>query len=88
MGTKLYSGKHRCHVEKNVLIVSILPSRWRDGAESLRIETTSCFAVVKLNSIKEQLRAMVVAQLVECVASDVRGLGLESSHRQDFIIYC
>ena len=33
---------HRCLVEKNVLIALIFPSRWRDGAESLAIEHTSC----------------------------------------------
>ena len=30
--------KHRCLVEKNVLIALIIPSRWRDDAESLGIE--------------------------------------------------
>ena len=34
--------QQRCHIEKNVPIVFILPSRWQDGAESLGIETTSC----------------------------------------------
>ena len=34
--------KHRCIVEKNVPIAFILPSRWRDGAESLWLETTRC----------------------------------------------
>ena len=33
-----HDGNHRCLVEKNVLIVFILPSRWWDGAESLGIE--------------------------------------------------
>ena len=33
-----HDGNHRCHVEKNVRISLILPSRWQDGAESLRIE--------------------------------------------------
>ena len=33
-----HDGKHRCLVEKNVPISLILPSRWRDGAESLEIE--------------------------------------------------
>ena len=31
-----HDGNHRCLVEKNVPIALILPSRWRDGAESLR----------------------------------------------------
>ena len=35
-------GNHRCLVEKNVFIAFILTSRWRDGAESLGIETTCC----------------------------------------------
>ena len=34
--------KQRCPVEKNVPIAFILPSRWRDGAESLGMERTSC----------------------------------------------
>jgi len=33
---------HRCLVEKNVPIALILRSRWRDGAESLGMERTSC----------------------------------------------
>ena len=33
-----HDGNHRCLVEKNVPIALILPSRWRDGAESLGIE--------------------------------------------------
>ena len=37
-----HDGNHRCLVEKNVPIALILPSRWRDGAESLGIECTSC----------------------------------------------
>ena len=32
-----------CQIEKNVPIAFILPNRWQDGAESLGIETTSCF---------------------------------------------
>ena len=31
-------GNNRCLLENNVPIVLILPSRWRDGAESLGIE--------------------------------------------------
>ena len=34
--------KHRCLIEKSVPILLILPSRWRDGAESLGMESTSC----------------------------------------------
>ena len=34
--------KHRCLIEKNVSVMLILPSRWRDGAESLGMERTSC----------------------------------------------
>ena len=34
--------KHRCHVEKNVPIALILPSRWQNGAESLGREITNC----------------------------------------------
>ena len=34
--------KHRCLVEKNVILALILPSRWRYGAESLGMERTSC----------------------------------------------
>ena len=34
---------HRFHIEMNVPIAFILPSRWKDGAKSLRIEATSCF---------------------------------------------
>ena len=34
--------KHRCHIEKNIPIALIFPSRWQDGAESLRMERTSC----------------------------------------------
>ena len=30
-----HNGNHRCLVERNVPIVLILSSRWRDGAESL-----------------------------------------------------
>ena len=37
-----HDGNHRCLVEKNVPIALILPSRWRDGAESLGMERTSC----------------------------------------------
>ena len=33
-------GDHRCHIEKNVPIVFILPSRWQNGAESLGSEIT------------------------------------------------
>ena len=36
------NGNHRCHIEKNVPIALILPSRWQDGAESVEMETTSC----------------------------------------------
>ena len=35
-------GNPRCHIEKNVPIAFILPSRWQGDAESLGIETTSC----------------------------------------------
>ena len=34
--------KHSCRIEKNVPMAFILFSIWRDGAESLGIETTSC----------------------------------------------
>ena len=34
--------KHSCLVDNNVPIAFVLASRWRDGAESLGIETTSC----------------------------------------------
>ena len=37
-----HDGNHRYLVEKNVPIVFILPSRWQDGAESLRMDCTSC----------------------------------------------
>ena len=37
-----HDGNHRCHIDKNVAIVFILPSRWQDGAESLGIECTTC----------------------------------------------
>ena len=33
-----HNGNHRCLAEKNVPIAIILPSRWRNGAESLGIE--------------------------------------------------
>ena len=33
-----FDSKHRCHVEKNVPIAFILPSRLQDGAESLGID--------------------------------------------------
>ena len=36
-----HDGNHRCLKEKNVPLVLILPSRWRDSAESLGMETTS-----------------------------------------------
>ena len=32
-------GNYRCLIEKNVPIAFILPGRWRDGGESLGIET-------------------------------------------------
>ena len=35
-------GNHKCHLEKYIPIVFILPSRWQDDAESLGIETASC----------------------------------------------
>ena len=35
-------GNHKCHLEKYITIVFILPSRWQDDAESLGIETASC----------------------------------------------
>ena len=38
-----HDGNHRCLEETNVPIAFILTSRWQDGAESLGIETTSCF---------------------------------------------
>ena len=34
--------KHRCHIEKNVPIGFVLPSRWQNGAESLGIKITIC----------------------------------------------
>ena len=37
--------KHRCHVEKNVPIALILPSRWQNGTESQGIERTSCLCL-------------------------------------------
>ena len=37
-----HDGNHRCLEEKNVPIALILSSRWRDGAESLGMESTSC----------------------------------------------
>ena len=37
-----HDGNHRCLVERNVPIALILASRWRDGAESLGMERTSC----------------------------------------------
>ena len=37
-----FDPKHRCLIEKNVSIELILPSRWRDGTESLGMEHTSC----------------------------------------------
>ena len=37
--------KHRCLVETNVSIALILPSRWQDGAESLRMERNSCLCL-------------------------------------------
>ena len=37
-----HDGNHRCLIEKNVPIAFILPSRWQYGAESLKMETTSC----------------------------------------------
>ena len=33
---------HSCLIEKNVHIAFILPSRWKDGAESLEIKTKCC----------------------------------------------
>ena len=41
MGSQ-FDYKHRCLIEKNVPMALILPSRWKDGAESLGIECTSC----------------------------------------------
>ena len=37
-----HDGNHRCHIEKNVPIAFILPSRWQDGAERQGIDITSC----------------------------------------------
>ena len=34
--------EHSSLIEKNVIIVFILPSRWKDGAESQGKETTGC----------------------------------------------
>ena len=34
--------KHRCLVHKDVPISFILPSGWKDGAESLGMEHASC----------------------------------------------
>ena len=45
--------KHRCLKEKNVPIVLILPSRWRDGTESLGMESTSCLWLCKNDSFYE-----------------------------------
>ena len=47
-----HDGNHRCLVEKNVPIALILPSRWRDGAESLGMEHTSCLCKYKLKNLK------------------------------------
>ena len=42
-----FDNKHRCLVERNVLITFILPSRWQYGVESLGIERTSCLCLYR-----------------------------------------
>ena len=49
-----HDGNHRCLIEKNVPIAFILPNRWQDGAESLGIETTSCFELLPTRVIFER----------------------------------
>ena len=44
--------KHRCLIEKNVPISLILPSRWRDCAESLGMERTSYLLLNSSCSLK------------------------------------
>ena len=36
-----HDGNHRCLIENSVPIAPILPSRWRDGAESLAVYGTT-----------------------------------------------
>ena len=42
-----HDGNHRCLKEKNVPIAFILPSRLRDGAESLGIELFMFWSLLK-----------------------------------------
>ena len=48
--------KQRCLIEKNVPIEFILPSRWQDGAEGLRIERPQKLSM----SIPSQLQTILI----------------------------
>ena len=52
-----HDGNHRCLVEKNVPTTLILPSRWRDGADSLpRDRALAVYGIRLMLPIVPQLR--------------------------------